>query len=155
MLSNVLPDAADQYRGPLQVIPLKACVTGSATEAFLPYRNLHTKEWKGKDHHQFDTRCHCRMQLMKQHLLYMAHAKRRTIQLFDIASSQKSSNNNNLHPPQEAFPQEAFGGVSGGKSKIPILRWLWRKRRRRTMMTMKMRMTEEEVSMGTSGGSTT
>jgi hypothetical protein len=66
--------AADQYWGPLQVIPLKACVTGSPTEAFLPYPTTHTKEWKGKDYRQFNTLCHCMMQLMKQHFSYMAHA---------------------------------------------------------------------------------
>ena len=97
---KVTPDAAGQFWGALQVIKLKARVTGTPKELFLPYPTVHTAEWKGKAHQQFNTLCHCKVQLEKQRFTNMVKAERRTINLFDLPSSQ-SSNNDPSPPPKK------------------------------------------------------
>ena len=97
---KVTPDAAGRFWGAPQVIKLKARVTGTPKESFLPYPTAHTAEWKGKAHRQFNTLCHCKVQLEKQRFTNMVKAERRTINLFDLPSSQ-DSNDDPSPPPKK------------------------------------------------------
>jgi hypothetical protein len=96
--NNETPDAAGRFWGAPQVIKLKARVTGTPKESFLPYPTVHMAEWKGKAHRQFNTLCHCKVQLEKQCFTNMVKAERRTINLFDLPSSQDSNDNPSLPP---------------------------------------------------------
>jgi hypothetical protein len=80
------------------VIKLKAHVTGTPKEPCLPYLSVHTTKWKGKAQRQFNTLCHCKVQLEKQRFTNMVKAERCTINLFDLPSSQDSNNNPSLPP---------------------------------------------------------
>ncbi len=84
------------------MIKLKAHVTGSSKESFLPYLTVHLAEWKGKAHQQFNTLCHCKVkvQLEKQRFTNMVKAEGCTIHLFDLPSSQ-DSNNDPSPPPKK------------------------------------------------------
>jgi hypothetical protein len=100
MGNKVAPDAAGQFWGASQVIRLKACATGTPKESFLPNPTVHTVKWKGTAHQQFNTLCHCKVQLKKQRFTNMAKAKHCTINLFDLPSSQ-DSNNDHSSPPKK------------------------------------------------------
>ena len=80
------------------MIRLKARSTGTSKESCLPYPTVHTAKWRGKQHRQFNTLCNCKVQLEKQCFTNMAKAEHRTINLFDLPSSQDSNNGPSPHP---------------------------------------------------------
>ena len=90
------------------MIKLKARVTGTPKESFLPYPTVNTAEWKGKAHWQFNTLCHYKVQLKKQRFTNMVKAEHRTINLFDLPSSQDS--NSNPSPPPKKHQKKKSGG---------------------------------------------
>ena len=98
MGDKVTPDAAGRFWGAPQVIHLKARVTDTPKELFLPYPTMHMAKWRGQAHHQFSTLCHCKVQLKKQRYTNMAEAEHCNINLFDIPSSQDSNNDPSLPP---------------------------------------------------------
>ena len=69
---------------------------------------MHTAKWKGKAHRQFNTLCHCKMQLEKQRFTNMVKAKCCTINLFNLPSSQDS--NNDPSPPPKKRQKKKSGG---------------------------------------------
>ncbi len=74
------------------MICLKACIMGTPKESCLPYLTVHTVKWRGKAHRQFNTLCHCKVQLEKQRFTNMVKAEHCTINLFDLPSSKDSNN---------------------------------------------------------------
>ena len=100
MGNKVAPDVVGQFCWAPQVNSFKARVMGAPKELLLPYPTRHTAEWRGKQHLQFNTLCHCRVQLVEQCFTNMAKAKHRTIELLDIASSQERNNNPSSPPPK-------------------------------------------------------
>ena len=69
---------------------------------------MHTAKWKGKAHWQFNTLCRCKVQLEKQRFTNMVKAKHRTINLFDLPSSQDSNNDPSL-PPKKHRKKKSRG----------------------------------------------
>ena len=97
---KVTPDAAGLFWGGAQVIPLTFKATGTPKVTRIRYPIGEYAECNGKSHLQFNSIYYCKVQLAEQRSSNMAEVDCETIDLFDIPSSQGSSDYPGSPPPR-------------------------------------------------------
>ena len=97
---KVTPDAAGLFWGGAQVIPLTFKATGTPKVTRIRYPIGEYAERNGKSHLQFNSIYYCKVQLAEQRSSNMAEVDCETVDLFDIPSSQGSSDYPGSPPPR-------------------------------------------------------
>jgi hypothetical protein len=110
---KVTPDAAGLFWGGAQVIPLTFKATGTPKVTRIRYPIGEYAERNGKSHLQFNSIYYCKVQLAEQRSSNMAEVDCKTVDLFDIPSSQGSSDYPDSPPPR---------GGGGGRKRRRVRR---------------------------------
>ena len=97
---KVTPDAAGLFWGGAQMIPLTFKATGTPKVTRIRYPIGEYAERNGKSHLQFNSIYYCKVQLAEQRSSNMAEVDCETVDLFDIPSSQGSSDYPGSPPPR-------------------------------------------------------
>ena len=117
---KVTPDAAGLFWGGAQLIPLTFKATGTPKVTRIRYPIGEYAECNGKSHLQFNSIYYCKVKLAEQRSSNMAEVDCETVDLFDIPSSQGSSNYPGSPPPRGGGRKRRR--VSGGHSRVSASR---------------------------------
>ncbi len=117
---KVTPDAAGLFWGGAQIIPLTFKATGTPKVTRIRYPIGEYAERNGKSYLQCNSIYYCKVQLAEQRSSNMAEVDCETVDLFDIPSSQGSSDYPGSPPPRGGGRKRRR--VSGGHSSVSASR---------------------------------